>query len=310
LVGAGAIGTIFHRALEDQKGNEITFLLRPGATKPLRTKIVDARTGGVRVRERPNAVHADKTRPVVDTVLFCVRADQLEAALDMVGPIAPDTRLAIVTPAELSVVRARYPGHSAVRIAPSFMAYTHDGVVNMWQPPIVKTLVQYDDDRGLPFAEELAKALEAGGVVARARSLDRNVDSAGDALQVVLAGYALASYDADALAADRATLTLIGNAIGEVLKLDGARGFGVFISAAAAPLLRGMLSVSSRMPESWRMMWRTHGPKIDGQTRATIERLVERGRELDRSTPALAQVRARLQQTPAPVTLERMEATK
>jgi ketopantoate reductase len=308
LVGVGAVGTVVHRALEEQKGNEITFLLRPGAQKPIRTKILDVRTGALRVRERPMSIESDKVRPIVDAIVLCVRADQLSSALDAIGPVTPETRFLITSPAELSVIHDRYPGHIAARFVPTFMAYMQDEVAHVWQPPLVKSMVQFDDEQSRSFAEEVAKALETGGVPARARPLAQSVDSAGNALNVVLAGYALAQYDADAFANDKRTLGLVGDAISEVLKLDGAPGFGMFAKAAAAPLLRGMLGASGAMPESWRAMWRTHGPKIDGQTRKTIEDILERAKLLNRDVPALAEINTRLQKTPAPVTLRR-EAT-
>jgi hypothetical protein len=210
-----------------------------------------------------------------------------------------------VTPGDPAVVHARHPGNVVVRIRPVFMAYVEEGVVTMWMPPFAKCHVQYEDASGLGFAEELAAALVVGGVPAQAKKLGAT-DPMGDSLQVVLAGYALAQYDADALAADRATLELVSIAVGEVLALDGTSGIGAGIARRAIPpALKMMLTGASLAPSTWRTMWRLHGPKIDGQTRAFIESTVARARSLGKETPALVAMSERLQKTPGPVVLHK-----
>ena len=300
LVGAGAVGIVLHRALEQQKGSEVTFLLSAGKPRLLRTKIVDSATNELRVRERPISIEAGTRLPIVDTVLFCVRADQLAKALDDVGPLAPGTRLATVTPGTdgLALLRERHPGHPAVRIAPAFMAYFDDDVVNLWHPPLVKTPVLSEGDTAdLAFAEELAHALSAGGVPAQAREkMIAGVDAGGDALNVLLAGYALAKYDADVLAADRALLTLVGDAVGEAVTLGGAPGvLGFLARKTAGPLLRAGILSAVHMPARFSAMWRVHGPKLDSQTRGAVDALVERAQLLNRSVPALETIKSRLQ---------------
>ncbi len=300
LVGAGAVGIVFHRALEQQKGSEATFLMPSGKPRLLRTKIVDSATNELRVRERPVSIEAGTRLPVVDTVLFCVRAEQLAKALDDVGPLAAGTRLATVTPGidGLALLRARHPGHPAVRIAPAFMAYFEDDVVNLWHPPLVKTPVLSEGDAAdLAFAEELAQALDAGGVPAQAREkMLAGVDAGGDALSVLLAGYALAKYDANALAADRSLLALVGDAVGEAVTLAGAPGFlGFFARKTAGPLLRAGILSAVHMPARFSAMWRVHGPKLDAQTRNAIDALVDRAHLLNRAVPALESMKSRLQ---------------
>ena len=300
LVGAGAVCIVFHRALEQQKGSEATFLMPSGKPRLLRTKIVDSATNELRVRERPASIEAGTRLPVVDTVLFCVRAEQLAKALDDVGPLAAGTRLATVTPGTdgLALLRARHPGHPAVRIAPAFMAYFEDDVVNLWHPPLVKTPVLSEGDAAdLAFAEELAQALDAGGVPAQAREkMLAGVDAGGDALSVLLAGYALAKYDADALAADRSLLALVGDAVGEAVTLAGAPGFlGFFARKTAGPLLRAGILSAVHMPARFSAMWRVHGPKLDAQTRNAIDALVDRAHLLNRAVPALESMKSRLQ---------------
>lgn len=301
LVGAGAVGTVFHRAIEQQKGSEVTFLLSKGKPKLLRTKIIDAATNELKVRERPASVEAGLRLPLVDTVLFCVRADQLDKAIDDVGPLAPGTRLATITPGTdgLALLRAKRPGHATVRVAPAFMAYFEDDVVHLWHPPFVKTPVLSEGDAAdLAFAQELAQTLDAGGVPAQARErMMSGVDAGSDALNVLLGGYAIAGYDADALAADRDLLSLLGDAVGEAVTLGGAPGVVGFLARkTAGPLLRASILSATRLPARFSEMWRVHGPKIDTQTRAAVAALVERAHTLNKSVPALEKMRSRLSQ--------------
>ena len=306
LVGVGAVGIVLHRTIEQQKGNEVTFLVRAGKKRALeRTKIVDARSGELRVRERPTAVEIGQVRPVYDTVLLCVRGEQLEAAIADLGPVAVNVRLATVTPGPegLALLRARYPGHAAVRIAPVFMAYPDGDVIALWQPPVLKTSVCHDDgdEASQKLADELAAALVVGGIPARARAkMPMGTDTATDAMAPLLAAYALSGYDADALARDRGLQTLAADAIAEVMALDGAPGIAsALVRRATAPLVRIALSdAAQRMPGTFRAMWRAHGPKIDGQTHASISALVRRAQAEQREVPALEEMRHRLDARP------------
>jgi ketopantoate reductase len=320
VVGAGAVGVVLFRALEQQKGNECTFLVRKGRKKDLeRFKIVDARTGEMRVRERPAAVELGQVRPKVDTVLLCVRADQLGAALDDVGPLTQGTRLATITPGPegLALLRARHPGHPVVRVAPAFMAYAADsrrraapdganeGSVEeafiVWFPPLLHSPVSAEDGgpEARAFADELASALDAGGVPARARDrMIRGVDSGTAAMMPLLAAYGLAGFDGDALAQDRALLDLAAEAIADALALHGAPGIaGMIARRAAAPLVRAALVGGAALPARLRAMWRVHGPKIERQTRDAIEQLARRAREDGRPSTALDEILRRMDAT-------------
>jgi ketopantoate reductase len=302
VVGAGAVGVVLHRALEQQKGNELTFLLRPGRKLGLvRTKILDTRTGELRVRERPSSVELGQKRPGYDTVLFCVRADQLSAAIQDVGELAAGVRVATIAPGPegLALLRTRYPGHPSVRLGPAFMAYPEGDTVVLWHPPLVKTPVCHEDGgaESAAFAEELAAALDAGGVPARPRDkMLPGVDSATDAMAPLLAAYALAGYDADKLTDDRALLGLASDAIAETLTLAGAPGFaGAIARRATAPVVRVALQQAvPRLPGQIRAMWRTHAPKIDAQTRAALRELAKRAREGGHKGEALDEMVRRL----------------
>jgi hypothetical protein len=252
------------------------------------------------VRERPAAVELGQVRPSFDTVLFCVRGDQLAAALDDVGALPRGARLATITPGPdgLALLRARHPGHPAVRVLPAFAAYPDADTTVLWIPPLVKSSVSWEEDAAASaFAEELAAALEAGVVPARARArLGAATEVGSDAFMPLLAAYAIAGYDADALTADRPLLDLTGAAIGEALTVAGAPGIaGALARRTAAPMIRAALgALAPRLPDHLRVLWRVHAPKIEGQTRGMIEALVQRGQDEHRGTPALAELLRRM----------------
>jgi ketopantoate reductase len=308
IVGAGSVGVVLSRAIEQQKGNDCTFLVRAGRKPSLeRFKILDARNGELRIRERPAVVELGQVRPGFDTVLFCVRGDQLAAALDDLGALPAGARLATVTPGPegLALLRARHPGHPAARVTPAFAAYSEADTTVLWIPPLVKSAVCWEEDASSSaFAEELADAFEAGGVPARARARAAATDLGTDAFMPLLAAYAIADYDADALTADRALLDLTGEAIGEALRVAGAPGIaGALARRTAAPMIRAALgSLMPRLPDHLRIVWRVHAPKIEGQTRGMIEALVQRGHAEHRGTAALTELLRRMDaRTPAEV---------
>ncbi len=306
LVGAGAVGVVLARALEQTKGTELTFFLRPGKKLGfVRTKILDSRTGQLHVRERPTCVELGQKRPVFDTVLFCVRAEQLLPAIADVGELDPRVRVATITPGPdgLALLRAKYPGHPSARIGPAFMAYPEGDTITVWHPPLLKTPVCHEEGgaESAAFAAELASMLELGGVPARARDrMIPGVDSATDAMAPLLAVYGLAGYDACVLAGDPALLGLAGDAIAEVLALAGVPGIASAIARrATAPLVRAALNQAvPRLPAGIRSMWRTHAPKIDAQTRDALRDLGARARAQGHSADALGELARRMDQRP------------
>ena len=299
LMGAGSVGLVLGRALEQQKGNDVCFLLRPGRKKAFeRYKLLDAKSGELRTRERPTAVELGQVRPAFDTLLLCVRADQIDAALDDVGPLAKDVRIATIAPGtdELPRVQARHPHNIVVRMKPLFMAYPDGDVTVTWFPPLVKSLIIADErSESVAFATELAAALEAGGVPARATDRQVGLDAGNDVMMPVLAAYSIAGYDGDSLRRDRDLLELTGRAVGEALLVDGAPGVaGMLARRAAGPLIKAAVASAPGLPGTFRTMWRTHVPKIEAQTRGMIDAIISRGAAGNRDTPALTELRRRM----------------
>ena len=175
MVGAGAVGCVLTRALEQTKGNDVVYFVRRGRKKQLqRVKLLDARTNTITVREKPQVIEAGDPLSVFDTVVLAVRADQLDGALAVVDelPKKDELRIACASPGldDLERVRARAPGRPAVQIQPGFLAYAQGDSIRWWNPPLSRTLISFGDDGSAqPFAEELASALSKGGVPSRAK---------------------------------------------------------------------------------------------------------------------------------------------
>jgi NADPH:quinone reductase-like Zn-dependent oxidoreductase len=165
VVGAGAVGVVLTRALEVTKANEVTYLVRAGKKAQLpRVKIVDARSGEIHVREKPAVVEQGQVLPQADTVLFCVRKDQLDEALGVLDALPKDARIVTLTDA-----RARLPGRVVAQVMPVFSCKRDGDVFRLWKPPLAPSLVSWEsDERSREFAEEIARDLSTGGLRARA----------------------------------------------------------------------------------------------------------------------------------------------
>src|SRR5581483_1610703 len=307
MIGAGSVGSVLTRHLES-KANEVTYYVRAGRKAQLqRVKLLDARSGALHVRERPSAIEPSQKLPSVDTAILAVRADQLDAALDVVAqlPTAETVRIATASAGfdDLARIRARFPGRAAAQIIPLFFAYPDGDVVRWWNPPLARTLVTDEhDDASQPFAEELAAALVANGLPARAlRSIGRARDAALAAGMPLVASFELARWDFDALARDAELRKLASRSMREGLRAMFKNPIASrLIGPTPMPLLSTMLRAApSVMPAGVKEMWRVHGPKIAGQTRALLDTLIARAEGQDaESAGSLKELRRRLEKTP------------
>lgn len=306
IVGAGSVGAVLGRYLEN-KTNEVTYYVRAGRKAQLsRIKLLDARTGALHVRERPQVVEPSHQLPVVDTVILAVRAEQLDEALELCGKLPQADGLRLVSASagfsDLERLRARFPGRPAVQLVPLFFAYPDGDVVRWWNPPLAKTLITDEhDEASRPFAEELAAALAASGLPARAlRSIGRARDAALAASMPVLASFELAGWDFDALSRDGELRALASRSMREGLRAMVKNPIASrLIGWAPAPLISTMLRAAPKMvPKDVKEMWRVHGPKIAGQTRALLDTLIARAADRgDGAADDLKELRRRLDKT-------------
>lgn len=310
MVGAGAVGTVLTRAIEKTKGHDVTYYVRAGRKKLLsRVKLLDAKSGELYVRERPAVIEPQDPLPVFDTAILAVRADQLDEALDVVARLSGEVRIASTSAGfdDLVRIRARFPGRAAVQILPMFMAYP-DGTdaIRWWLPPLARTLVTDQggpgdgatgDEASKQFAEELTQVFVAGGLPARAvRGLGGARDAVFGAGMPILASLELAGWDVGALAHDKGLRTLASRAATEGLRAMSGGVASRLLGFAPSPLVAMLLRVAPAMPKDVQAMWRVHGPKIAGQTREILDRVIARGVARSAETGSLSELRRRLDQ--------------
>jgi ketopantoate reductase len=295
VIGAGPVGVLLGRALEAQKGNEVIWLVRKGA-KVERWKIVRARTETMSVRERPVQVEPDQALPAVDVVLIATRAEQLDEALAIVDELPPAVRVATATPGidDLQKIRARRVG-PACQILPMFMAWNDADTLRWMSVSFVPTLVADGGDEGSkPFAEEIAAALDAGGLKSRSIGTPGRAHDAALAAGLPLLGaLELAGWDFSRLGANPELRRLAADAAKEGLSaIAGALGV-----LGAQPILSLMLRATPRLPADVQAMWRVHGPKIASQTRVLLDGVYARTRAAGGRTTRLGELRERLAMT-------------
>jgi hypothetical protein len=297
MIGAGAVGVVLTRALERTKGNDVTYLVRKGRRGGLvRTKILETRSGELVVRERPTVVEEGDPLPIVDTVLFAVRGDQLEAAIAVAEALPPTVRVATVTPGfeDLATLRRRLPGRPAVQVTPFFWSYLDGDTYRVWYPPVAKTLIAWGADGGeadRTFAEALAAAFTAGGLPSRA-SVDGTPAGAMAAGTPLLAAYELAGWDFDALARDGELRALTARASKEAMRAFAGGLLGRAL-AATTPVGFAMRATTA-LPADMKAMWRAHAPKIAAQTRTMLDVIIARAARDMRPHASLADLRRRL----------------
>src|SRR6185436_6635141 len=168
IVGAGSVGVILAHHLEKTKGNEIAFLVRQGR-KQTQLKLLNAKSDELHVRERPTMYEPGARLPAFDTVILAVRSDQVDEAASVLESLPSATRVASASVGhdDVARLRARFPGRQVVQIVPLFLAFPDGDVTRWWKPPVVRTLVAWEDDESArEFAEELVKPLVDGGLPA------------------------------------------------------------------------------------------------------------------------------------------------
>jgi len=300
MVGAGSVAVLLTRALETNKHNEVTYYVREGRKAKLpRVKLLEARTGALYVRERPAVVEPKSTLPKVDTVILPVRGDQLDEALDVVARLGDGVRIASASAGidDVARIRARFPGRAVVQILPAVMAYPEADTTKWWIPPFAKTVVSYEsDDAAKELAEDLVKDFTAGGVPSR---VVRAVGAARDAFvgagMPLLASLELAGWDFGAWSRSGELRGLASSGMREGLRAVLGKPAARFVGLAPAPLLSVMLrAFPSLAPKGVLDMWRVHGPKIAGQTRAMLDTIIARGADRAAATDHLRELRRRL----------------
>jgi hypothetical protein len=305
IVGAGAVGVVLGLHLE-KAGHDVEYVVRAGRREALREiTLLDAGTKEAHLRSMPRVREEGEPGETADLVLLCVRGDQIDAALATAKTACPGMRrLGIAAPLELDALarlREDHPDIVFFTFTPVFNAWSDStGVWTWFHPTGLQNLLSGEGDRNAVEAcRSIAPFLSKAGVPARtvgsAHHLLLPVFASGTPF---LAAWELAGFGPPVLNGDRALRSITAQAMREAARaVSGeARGMVAFI-LRHLPVL-GFSVVLSLLPllVSPRLgaMWRSHGPKIAGQTRHMMERLLDQGRKRGVPTPSLEALRQSL----------------
>lgn len=300
IVGAGAVGAVVGVQLEHQK-HEVIYLVRRGRKRELHElQLVSAKTGEVRRRDAPQVAELGDRLPPFEWALLAVRGDQLDEVIEVLRQhVRPDAKVAVASGRLDAVERVRAAHAGPVcNLMPTYSAWSEAPRVWRWFPaPLLKSMVSGEGDAAAQEAAvELAAALDAAGVPARAVASSRPYEPAMAAGVALLGGLELAGWDMEALARDGALRRETARAMREAAQAAGKASPGL-----PSWLLRhaptGALSLVPRaLPlladEQVRSMWQHHGPKIAAQTRGVLDDLLARAG--NRDLPHLRALRRRL----------------
>jgi hypothetical protein len=169
------------------------------------------------------------------------------------------------------------------------MAYPDADVIRWWMPPLLKNVVSHElDEAAKPFAEELATTLTAGGLPARAVASSREAREGTAAMDVLISALELSHWDFSELAKNSELRGLAARGMKEALRaVDSTLMLPV-------PLISNGLRIASVAPQTFRAMWRVHGPKIAAQTRSHLDTLIGRARERGLEPSSLKELRQRI----------------
>jgi hypothetical protein len=302
IIGMGALGRVYGVRLACRAACTVTFVQKPGrASVALRVTRVDG-----------DGVTEDVPLPTVSTivpaaasvVLVCVRAEQLDAALDRTlegaAPGVPIVMLTPVLPRDLD----RLTGvHGArVRVAmPGVVAYdAEDGACRYWLPRVAPTLI--DAAEPIPDAvRELSRALSMAGFGGQLELGVRETNPATTVSFIPLAMGVDAAGGVDALLGDRALLRIALDAVAEGLALAARIGqtptwVGLLARFAGPTSLKvGMAIARSRAPEALTYVEAHFGRKLHAQNVAMAREIIALADERKTAATSLRLLLARFE---------------
>jgi 2-dehydropantoate 2-reductase len=301
MIGVGALGQIYGVRLATLGACSVTFVIKPGRRPaPLRITRIEADGSSI-----------DLKRPAVDTrvpdaadvVVVCVRAEQLDAALDgllAAGPRVPVVMLTPMLPPDLE--RLAHVHGARIRAGmPGVAGYlTRDGSCRYWMPRVAPTLI--DAAPPVPAAvEDLAGALRAAGFGVR---LENDVHKTNPATTISFIPLAMGMDAAGGIApllADRPLLRITLDAVVEGKALAAQVGHTPtwidLLARFAGPIsLRlGVGLARSRAPEVLSYVEEHFGMKLHAQNLAMARVIVAMAREKGTRADALQRLLGRLE---------------
>ncbi len=295
ILGMGALGRVYGVRLALRAACEVTFVVRPGraaaSSSPLRLTRIDADTAK---DELPRPTVIERVPAGADVILVCVRAEQLDDALDraIAGSMAPVIMLTPVLPRELERL-SRVHGERLRVAMPGVVAYlTPEGMCRYWLPKVAPTLI----DAAAPVPEAVTKltdALAAAGFGGRLEPGVRETNPATTVSFIPLMMGVDAAGGIDPLLADKGLLRITLDAVAEGLALGKLLGqtpawVGLLARFAGPVSLKvGMAIARSRAPEALTYVEEHFGRKLHAQNLAMARDIVALADEKKTSAKAL-----------------------
>lgn len=306
IVGAGAVGLVVGGFLE-QAGHRVELVVRSasGATRP---RIVDARTGRTLVARTPEARAATSARTEPELAWLAVRGDQVEDAMTTLVmatvALAPIVVIAApIAPSRLESLRRTWPATHFLTFTPLFNAWTEDGALRFVRPLGLRDLVSEEDAPGARAARrDVVRLCNAAGIAARgSRSGHRATRVPFSSGLALLAGWEIAGWSEAVLGHDPSLTLRVAGGMREAAAVEhraSRSALGWAVRAVPITVLALVLRVLPRLLDrDAAAMWRHHGPKIAGQTRAMLRGLTSRGASLGVATTHLDELHRALERS-------------
>jgi len=292
IVGMGALGRVYGVRLARRAACEVTFVVRTARpSAPVHLQRIDG-DGAADSLDAPTV--AVSIPDAADVILVCVRAEQLDPALDRLLEAEPDVPVVVLTPMLPPDLDRMVRVHGArLRAAmPGVVSYfTPDGGCRYWLPRVAPTLV--DAEEPVPASvHDLVRALATAGFGGRLEPRVHETNPATTISFIPLAMGVDAAGGVEALLGDSALLRLTLDAVGEGLALAARVGHTPtwidLLARFAGPLsLRiGVGIVRSRAPEALTYVEEHFGRKLHAQNVAMARTIV--GMAGDKGVPAVA----------------------
>jgi 2-dehydropantoate 2-reductase len=303
IVGAGALGRVYGVRLA-AAGTDVTFVVRPSRASD-RSAFRIVRVDGDGRQDDLAEPRLSASVPAADAILVCVRAEQVDAALEGTLGASGDAPVVMLTPLMPAALDAlgRALGPRVVAAMPGVVAYVKTGtggeVTRYWLPRVAPTLIDETSPQD-PRVGALVDALASAQLPARLEPGVRETNPATTVAFIPLAMALDVAGGSDALLADKALLELALAATREGMALSrrigkSAAWAGLLTRFVGPRTLRiGLALARSRSPEAVAYVEEHFGHKLHGQNVAMAEAMIKLAREKETPHDALDRLLGRL----------------
>lgn len=301
IVGAGAVGRVIGAHLK-LSNCDVSFWVRPGQVEQMTSEgltLFNLKTHTELHLGSPKVVTEISADEHFDLVFLCVRSDQLDTALEMLQPALAhqDTILVTWQPGRNDAIKTFHalPQLTIVPAEPGFSAYMANNRVEYQFSKRMPTLIGAPFNETLHVRDELVALLNGSGLPTKGvNDLEAEIRVPFSAGVTFLMAFELAGFSLEALRRNRSLAHLTAQAIREavhIVKKD--MGFvplkyKMLEHLTPTMLLNALWALDKMSPDNpFRTMWDIHSRKIQSQTYAMVQDLIELSIE-QKNSPAMA----------------------